>query len=78
MLGFVEGDVTFCISDLRPEFSIKQHSKNVHFLHEIAEFLNNLPYNPNIGPKYDVLYTKPVAGIYVIHDYSYLYIPKIL
>lgn len=42
--GFVEGDGTFCISDLRPEFSIKQHSKNVHFLHEIAEFLGPIIY----------------------------------
>lgn len=78
VLGFVEGDGTFCISDLIPEFSIKQHSKNVHFLHEIAEFLSNLPYNPFIGPKTDVLNTKPGPGVYVGHDSSSLNVSNIL
>lgn len=60
LLGFVEGDGTFCLPNLLappPTFAIKQHSKNIHFLYEIAEFLNNLPYNPEIGPKFDKLNT---------------------
>lgn len=36
VLGFVD-DGTFCISNLTPVFSIKQHYKNVHFLHEIGK-----------------------------------------
>lgn len=49
LLGFVEGDGSFSLSNMLPLFTIKQHSKNIHFLYEIAEFLNNLPYNPEIG-----------------------------
>lgn len=63
VLGFVEGDGTFCLTNMSPLFAIKQHSKNIHFLHEIAEFLNNLPYNPEIGPSIDKLNTRPTAGI---------------
>lgn len=51
LLGFVEGDGTFYISNMVPTFSIKQHSKNVHFFYEIAEFLNKLPYWPEIDLK---------------------------
>lgn len=64
LLGFVEGDGTFCLPNLIPTFGIKQHSKNIHFLYEIAEYLNNLHYNPEIGAKYDKLNTKPTATIY--------------
>jgi hypothetical protein len=64
LLGFVEGDGTFCLPNMVPTFAIKQHSKNIHFLYEIAEFLNNLPYNPEIGPKFDKLNTKPTPGVY--------------
>lgn len=46
LLGFVEGDGTFCLPNMVPTFAIKQHFKNIHFFYEIAEFLNNLPYNP--------------------------------
>lgn len=46
-----------------PVLTIKQHSKNVHFLYEIAEYLNTLPYNPEIGTKEDKLNTRPVASI---------------
>lgn len=63
VLGFVEGDGTFCLSNMSPLFAIKQHTKNIHFLYEIAKFLNNLPYNPEIGPNIDKLNTKPTAGI---------------
>lgn len=63
-LGFVEGDGSFYISNMAPTFSIKQHSKNVHFFYEIAEFLNKLPYCPEIGPKIDKLNTRPTPGIY--------------
>lgn len=42
---------------------IKQHFKNIHFFYEIAEFFNNLPYTPEIGPTVDKLNTKPTAGI---------------
>jgi hypothetical protein len=64
ILGFVEGDGTFCLPNLIPTFGIKQHSKNIHFLYEIAEYLNNLPYGPEIGPKLDKLNTKPTATVY--------------
>ena len=64
LLGFVEGDGSFYISNMVPTFSIKQHSKNVHFFYEIAEFLNKLPYCPEIGPKIDILNTRPTPGIY--------------
>jgi hypothetical protein len=63
-LGFVEGDGSFHISNMVPTFSIKQHSKNVHFLYEIAKFLNKLPYCPEIGPKIDKLNTRPTPGVY--------------
>lgn len=63
LLGFVEGDGTLCISNMVPTFAIKQHSKNIHFLYEIAEFLNKLPYSPEIGPKIDKLNTKPTPGV---------------
>lgn len=78
VLGFIEGDGCFSLSDLRPQLSIKQHSKNIHFLHEIAEFLNKLPYNPSIGPKHDTLNTRPVAGVYVSDESSSLNISNIL
>lgn len=63
-LFFVEGDGTFCLPNLIPYFGIKQHYKNIHFLYEIAEYLNSLPYNPEIGPNIDNLNTKPVAGVH--------------
>ena len=63
-LGFIEGDGSLCISNMVPTFSIKQHSKNVHFFYEIAEFLNKLPYCPEIGPKIDKLNTRPYPGVY--------------
>lgn len=44
LLGFVEVDGTFCISNMVPTFAIKQNSKNIHFFYEIAEFLNKLPF----------------------------------
>ena len=34
--GFIEGDGSFCITSMIPVLTIKQHSKNVHFLYEIA------------------------------------------
>lgn len=64
LLGFVEGDGTFCLPNLIPYFGIKQHYKNTHFLYEIAEFLNSLPYNPEIGPKIDKLNTKPTPAVH--------------
>lgn len=64
LLGFVEGDGTFCLPNMIPTFAIKQHSKNIHFLYEIAEYLNNLPYKPEIGPKLDKLNTKPTPGVH--------------
>jgi len=64
LLGFVEGDGTFCISNMVPTFAIKQHSKNIHFFYEIAEFLIKLPYCPEIGPKVDKLNTKPTPGVF--------------
>lgn len=64
LLGFVEGDGTYCLPNMIPAFAIKQHSKNIHFLYEIAEFLNCLPYNPQIGHKFDKLNTKPTPGVH--------------
>ena len=63
LLGFIEGDGTFCLSNMIPTFSIKQHSKNIHFLYEIADYLVKLSFNPEIGPKIDNLNTKPTPGI---------------
>lgn len=51
LLGFIEGDGTFCLPNMIPTLSIKQHSKNIHFFYEIAEFLIKLPYCPEIGPE---------------------------
>ena len=65
LLGFVEGDGTFSLPNLLPYFGIKQHSKNIHFFYEIGEFLSNLPYNPVIGPRSDVLNTKPKATVHI-------------
>jgi len=64
LLGFIEGDGSFCITSMIPVLTVKQHSKNVHFLYEIAEYLNTIiPYNPEIGPKEDKLNTRPVGCI---------------
>lgn len=63
LLGFVEGDGTFCIANMVPTFAIKQHTKNIHFLYEIAEFLTKLPYCPEIGAKIVKLNTKPTPGV---------------
>jgi hypothetical protein len=63
LLGFIEGDGSFGITSMIPTLTIKQHSKNVHFLYEIAEYLNTIPYNPEIGSKEDNLNTRPVATI---------------
>jgi hypothetical protein len=64
LLGFVEGDGTFCITNMTPTFALKQHFKNIHFFYEIAEFLIKLPYSPEIGPKIDKLNTKPTPGVF--------------
>lgn len=62
--GFIEGDGSFCITSMIPVLTIKQHSKNVHFLYEIAKFFfYTIPYNPDIGPKQYKLNTRPVATI---------------
>ena len=74
LLGFVEGDGSFTISNKSPEFHIGIHYKNLHFLYEIAEFFSSLPYNPIIGsssralaygfrPKPRVRVTKEVARL---------------
>jgi hypothetical protein len=64
LLGFIEGDGSFCLPNMVPTLTIKQHTKNIHFFYEISEFLSNLPFNPNIGPTTDVLNSKPRPGIY--------------
>ena len=38
LLGFVEGDGSFCIPNMRPTLSIKQHSKNIHFYMKLRNF----------------------------------------
>jgi len=64
LLGFIEGKGKFHITNMIPTFGIKQHSKNIHFLYEIAKFLNNLPYKPEIGANFDKLNTKPTPGVH--------------
>lgn len=64
LLGFIEGDGSFCLPNMVPTLTIKQHTKNIHFFNEISEFLSNLPFNPNIGPSTDVLNSKPRPIIY--------------
>ncbi len=63
LLGFIEGDGSFNLPNLLPSLTIKQHSKNIHFLYEIAEYLNKLPYNPELGSVKDILNTRPTAGV---------------
>ena len=63
LLGFIEGDGSLCLPNLIPTLVIKQHSKNKHFLLEIAEFLSNLPFQPSIGPQADFsIGSKPLPG----------------
>ena len=38
LLGFIEGDGSFTITNKSPELHIGIHSKNLHFLHEISNF----------------------------------------
>jgi hypothetical protein len=57
-------DVSFCISNLVPTFSFKQHSNILHFFYENAEILNKLPYCPEISPKFYKLNTRPAPGVY--------------
>lgn len=64
LLGFIEGDGTFCLPNMEPVLAIKQHSKNIHFFYEISEFLSNLPFRPSIGPATDISDSKPRPGIY--------------
>lgn len=82
LLGFIEGDGSFCLPNLVPNLVIKQHSKNIHFLQDISEFLSNLPFNPSVGPKTDVLGTKPKPGVYLTStnssSMSSLYVSNIL
>lgn len=80
LLGFVEGDGSFCLPSMVPTFGIAQHSKNIHFFYEIAEFLSNLPYNPAIGPELDVLNTKPRPRVEARHNnmMAYLTVNNIL
>lgn len=49
---------------MHPAIFFKQHIKNVHFFKVISEFLQNLPYKPEIGPVSDTLDTKPIPAIY--------------
>lgn len=73
LLGFIEGDGSFCLPNLIPTLTIKQHTKNIHFFYEISEFFNNLPFNPKIGPATDILNNKPKPGIYNAASNSQVY-----
>lgn len=64
LLGFIEGDGSFCLPNMVPTLTIKQHTKNILFFYEVSEFFSNLPFNPKIGPNTDVLNSKPRPGIY--------------
>lgn len=70
LLGFIEGDGSFCLPNMLPALTIKQHVKNIHFLYEISEFLRNLPYNPELGPGTDLLNSKPTPGVYKSNSIS--------
>lgn len=69
LLGFIEGDGSFCLPNMEPTLAIKQHAKNIHFFYDISEFLSNLPFRPNIGPATDVADSKPKPGIYDANNY---------
>nr|YP_009445546.1 LAGLIDADG endonuclease [Bipolaris cookei]ATV95709.1 LAGLIDADG endonuclease [Bipolaris cookei] len=38
LIGFIEGDGAFCIPNMIPTLSIKQHSKNIHFYMKLLNF----------------------------------------
>ncbi len=78
LLGFVEGDGSLCLPNMLPTLTIKQHSKNVHFLYEIAQFLSSLPYKPEVGPKLDKLNTKPTPTIHSSNNAASLSMSNIL
>lgn len=65
LLGFIEGDGSFSISNKSPELNIGIQYKNLHFLYEISEFLSKLPFNPTIGPKQDLVDSKPRPSVRV-------------
>jgi hypothetical protein len=69
LLGFIEGDGSFCLPNMVPTLTIKQHAKNIHFFYVISEFLSNLPFSPNVGPATDVLNSKPRPSIYDERNY---------
>lgn len=69
LLGFIEGDGSFCLPNLIPTLTIKQHTKNIQIFYVISEFLSNLPFSPKIGPATDVLNSKPRPVIYDARNY---------
>ena len=64
LLGFIEGDGSFCLPNMVPTLTIKQHTKNILFFYEISQIFSNLPFNPKIGPPTDILNSKPRPHIY--------------
>lgn len=64
LLGFLEGDGSLGLTNMHPAIFFQQHIKNVHFFKVISEFLQYLPYKPEIGPVSDTLDTKPIPAIY--------------
>nr|QBM09631.1 hypothetical protein [Dactylella sp.] len=62
LLGFVEGDGSFCLPNLIPSLVIKQHSKNKHVLLQISKFLSDLTINSNLNTVEAL--NKPTPGIY--------------
>lgn len=43
MIGFIEGDGSFCFSLLQPRISIGLHINNLRVIQAIKEFIDNLP-----------------------------------
>lgn len=43
LIGFIEGDGSFCFSQLQPRLSIGLHIKNMRLIQSIKEFIDNLP-----------------------------------
>ena len=78
LLGFIEGDGSFTITNKSPELYIGIHIKNVHFLYEISEFFEKLPYNPSIGCREDMVDSKPKPVIRISEKVGSLAVFNIL
>lgn len=64
LVGFIEGDGSFCFSQSQPRLSIGLHSNNMRLITAMKEYIDNLP------NMYDVLVEVkgPTCAIGVIHQ----------